>query len=61
MPVISSINNCKIPLWDLDSDVTLCSGGPGPQAGFVEQACVHQERGAVENHGISTEGLKVGR
>lgn len=61
MPVIPSINNCKIPLWDLDGDVTLHSGGPGPQAGFVEQGCVHLERGAAENHGISTEGPKVGR
>lgn len=61
MPVIPSINNCKIPLWDLGGNVTLCSGGSGPQAGFVEQGCVHQERGAGENRGISTEVPKVGR
>ena len=61
MPMIPLINNRKIPLWDLDGNVTLCSGGPGPQAGFVEQGCVHQERDIAENRGISPEVPKVGR
>lgn len=61
MPVIPLINNCKIPLWDLDGNVTLCSGGPGPQAGFVEQGCAHQERGTAESCGISPRGAKSGQ